>query len=361
MRDRFLFTEVILKIILVLLYTCFSLIHAKAAPDLLRPWTGVSDPLIMSTTFNRTFAQLPLKAVVKDKRKFWSSDYWPLSKGNINYRWNSPRPRGFNLNSPTREEALHMTRQELASLAPSEKYDLFVGRYDYPLRDRVYKNTSPSTPLWMGICHGWASAALNHNEPLPIDVVNPDGITIPFGSSDVKGLLSYFYAYDHHVQTTHQMGRRCNQKSDDCQEDLNAGAFHIVLANKLGIEGTSFIADMEKTLEVWNHPIYGYTSRIVSSSSPNRSSARGTKQIIRLKTIIDYVFEIKVNSWEPVIGTSWQYFKRKSYDYSLDIGARGEILGGSWHSNDRPDFLWLVGRTKNFDGMLSRLGELIKD
>ena len=328
-----------LKIFLSLVFTSFTLASAMAAPDLMRPWTGVSDPLIMSSTFNRIFASLPLKAVVADKQKFWSSDYWPLNKGNINYRWNSARPRGFNLNSPNREQAAHMSRQELAALAPSEKYDLFIGRYDYPLRNRIYKNTSPNIASWMGICHGWAPAALNHHEPKPIDVVNPDGLTIPFGSSDVKALLSYYYAYDNRVQSTHQMGRRCNEKSDNCQEDLNAGAFHIVLANKVGLEGTSFIADMEKTKEVWNHPIYSYSSNVVSITNARRSSARGIVKIIRLRTILDYVFEIKKNSWGPVIGTPLQYLKRRTYDYSLDIGSQGEILGGTWISSDRPDFL----------------------
>ena len=49
-------------------------------------------------------------------------------------------------------------------------------------------------PAWAGYCHGWAPAANRFEEPLPVTVRNADGVEIPFGSSDVKALLTYFEA-----------------------------------------------------------------------------------------------------------------------------------------------------------------------
>ena len=86
--------------------------------------------------------------------------------------------------------------------------------------------------------------------------LNPDGIRIPFGSSDIKALVSYYYA-NGFISNTHQMGRRCYEDGNrsDCEEDLNAGAFHIVLVNKIALRNEGIIIDLKRGLEVWNHPI----------------------------------------------------------------------------------------------------------
>ncbi len=63
-----------------------------------------------------------------------------------------------------------MSQSAFRALAPSEKWDIFNGRYDYPVRNEVNRYASPSRPTWEGICDGWAGAAMNHDEPLPIIV-----------------------------------------------------------------------------------------------------------------------------------------------------------------------------------------------
>lgn len=136
-----------------------------ALPHLQKPWEEYSKPEIISENFVRAFSELPLKGEVSDKTRYWSSDYWPMNKGSINLRWNSPLQQGFNLVSPSFEEALKMTQRELAALSPAEKFDLYNGRYDYPLKMAVAKKASPEDEVWEGICHGWALAALNHKEP----------------------------------------------------------------------------------------------------------------------------------------------------------------------------------------------------
>ncbi|HXH73582.1 MAG TPA: hypothetical protein VNJ08_01355 [Bacteriovoracaceae bacterium] len=334
---------------------------ALAAPlEIDRPWQGISDPLIFGRTYNRSFTRLPLNGQIKNKNRLWSGDYWPLNKGNINYRWFAREKIGFNLKSPGKTQSSTATQAQLSALSPSEKYDIFTGRYDYPLKAWVDSISSPNALKWEGICHGWAAASINHNEPVPVIVTNPDGIKIPFGTTDIKALLSYYYAYGFQ-STSIQMGQRCYPESGDgCQEDMNAGAFHIVLANRLGIEGLSFIADIESTGEVWNNPAYQYTSYVVKELRPYADSARGTVKVVRVRT--DFYFaDNGDNSWRPVIGTYLQVIKKHQYEYDLDLDASGNIIGGTWLSKLRPDFLWLKGRPSKFNGILSRLGELTND
>src|SRR5690606_15230131 len=107
-----------------------------------------------------------------------------------------------------------------------------------------------------------------------------DGIQIPFGSSDIKALISYFYAF-HIDQSVDQMGLRCFFGSwmggyRGCNEDLNAGAFHIVISNKIGLQKEGFMADVERFREVWNQPVVAYKSKILAANLPRSSKAAST-------------------------------------------------------------------------------------
>ena len=56
---------------------------------------------------------------------------------------------------------------------------------------RIKFENRPTTPAWQVYCHGWTAASIAFEEPAPILVTNPDGLRIPFGSSDIKALLTY--------------------------------------------------------------------------------------------------------------------------------------------------------------------------
>lgn len=328
-------------------------------------WPDVSAPTIMSHSFVHEFDLMPLSGKAHGPQKFWSGDYWASRNGSINYRWNDPGQEGFDLQSPTREQAERMSLESLARLSASEKYDLFTGRYDYPLKNRVEENGDAYADEWEGICHGWAPASMNHNEPTPKTVINPDGISIPFGSADIKGLLSYYYANEFKVASTHQMGRRCANggfwnRRKDCKKDLNAGAFHIVLANKIGIQGAGFLADLDRFKEVWNHPVHSYETKVVRVGKKDSNSAPGTVRVIRVETNVHYIDESR-STWDTVIGTDGQRVLTKEFEYELDIDAGGNIIGGDWKSRQRPDFLWTTEKALIWVGGFERLGELLND
>lgn len=344
----------------LLLFSCSLFLSGEAFSGIDEAWQNYSRPERMRENFKVKFSMLPLQGRVSDAKKYWSSDYWPLFKGSINYRWNSTTPSGFNLKSPTLKQAKKLPITELMALSPAEKYDLYTGKYSYPLKARVAKRASPRRREWEGMCHGWASAALNHSEPTPKILTNPHGLLVPFGSSDIKALVSYYYAYHYSPSSTHQMGRRCDG-TNHCQNDLNAGAFHIVLSNTLGLEGSSFIADIENGREVWNQVAHHYQSKIVQKRiKPTATSAPGTTEVLRMKTKFTVVFNIVRNSWTPVIGTELQTYKDLEFEYLLELNREGEIIGGEWLSTVRPDFLWFVAKTKKFDTTFSKLGDLLE-
>lgn len=341
----------------------FSISFAISATlGIQQEWEGVSSPLIMGQNLETRFILLPMKAQINRPHKYWSGDYWPLNKGLINYRWNSTSLK--NMPAPDKQQVKTWSQEELKQLSPAEKFDLLNGRYWYPLRDEVESYSNYNAKRWEGICHGWAPASMNHNEPFSKVLKNPDGILIPFGSSDIKALLSYFYAYPYQVPDTHQMGRRCEagmiNVSEDCRQDLNAGAFHIVMSNRIGIDNTGLIADMDRYKEIWNQPIVGYESRIVKESGSVYHSANGTVRTVRLKTKISYIYESK-NTWEPLMGPQAQEIRTQEFKYDLDIDINGQIIGGHWRSLERPDFLWIKEKPTRFTGNYLRLPELLND
>ncbi len=344
---------------LLLLFVPFL---AQASPKLFHPWQWYSDPNLMAGDLERNFNRLPVEGKVNSGERFWSGDYWALNRGNINYRWHSPRRAGFNLRSPTMEEAKRMTLAELSHLSPSEKYDLYTGRYDYPLKREVERVSANREALdWEGICHGWAPATMNHQEPTPKGAMNPDGIMIPFGSSDIKALISWYYA-NGFISPTHQMGQRCygEGNEDECREDMNAGAFHIVLTNKIALRNEGIIVDLKHGEEVWNHPLMSYRTELVKWSKPKRDSAPGTFKRAKMKTVVR-VLNGSGNYWSPIRGTEAQKEGSQKYVYYLDLNSMNDIIGGDWESDDRPDFLWVKYRPVEFTGILSRLGDLLND
>lgn len=347
----------------LLLLTLASPLSLKAMHGLL-PWDdAISRPEIMHPNFMRDYTTLPLKGEYTKPFRLWSGDYWPFYNNSIDYRWFAKNQRERTMPPPDRQTAMKSSLHSLTTLSPAEKYDLYIGRYDYPVKKWV-RSLIPARPqVWEGICHGWSPASINHDEPRPRILRNPDGIEVPFSSADIKALLSFYYAFGFEVDNTHQMGRRCeaNRIKDaekDCHEDLNAGAFHIVLTNKLGLLNESFVVDNQRLREVWNNPVHSYSSQVLAELSPLKDSAAATVKVIRIKTKVTYVESIKPQ-WQITIGTKHQRYRSQFYEYYLDIDAHNNIIGGKWISFDRPDFIWKKRRPARYAGLLSEVGRLL--
>lgn len=342
-------------------------VFAQSENGILEAWKGFSDPEIFDSGFTHELTALPLEGTMQVGPRAWSGDYWSSKKGGINYRWNAPKKEGWDYKSPSKDAVKSMTLEQLATLAPTEKYDLFVGRYDYPLRKEAEGSASKLARDWAGICHGWAPASIFHNEPTAKVMTNPDGIQIPFGSADIKALISYFYAFYHEVDTD-QIGLRCFFGSwlggmRACNNDLNAGAFHIVIANKLGLQKEGFMMDVDRFSEVWNQPVTGFKSVVLNYNlRPSKDAAKAAVREIRVATELFYVDESDP-TWETVHGTKNQVIAKKDLQYRLELDAQGKIVGGEWESEARPDFLWNKHRATeaDFTGLLQDLPKLLND
>ncbi|MBY0516611.1 MAG: hypothetical protein K2P81_06880 [Bacteriovoracaceae bacterium] len=331
----------------IVLMTALALSTVSFAQDK-EKWPDYSNPAIVSSTFELRMDKLPLEGHHDVPHTGWSDDYWPTQLGSINRRWTAPGQPGFDLKSPNLAIAKSMSEKEISQLAPTEKYDLWRGRYDYPLVKRVDGNADPKAKDWAGICNGWSPASLNLKEPQPIVMTNADGIKIPFGSSDIKALLSFYYAYE--VNTpTQQIGLRCfvgrglRVLARGCGDDVNAGAFHIIMANKLGLERKGFLADVDRLKEVWNQPITGFTSKILQSRPASSGASKQAVSEVLVQTDLTYGSEIEPQ-WEAVLGTSIQTYEKIELEYTVELDAQGKIVGGKWESWIRPDFLWFRGK-----------------
>lgn len=146
-----------------------------------------------------------------------------------------------------------------------------------------------------------------------------------------------------------------------CGQDLNAGAFHIVMANKLGLEKAGLMMDIDRFRQVWNQPVVGYKSVIVKDNMPVSSrAAKSAVREVRVTTELFYVDEADP-TWNVVYGTEDQSIKSLDLQYRLELNAEGKIVGGDWESSDRPDFLWDKPKVTNFNSGFERLIELLND
>jgi hypothetical protein len=310
-------------------------------------WDWDNDPRKFEENYEYRLSALPLKAELPISKMPWASSYWPRMKGSINYRWNTPFPTGFNLRSPSRAQVQSMTIAQLSELSPAEKFDLVQGHYDYPLSSNVAYNATPKAKDYEGVCDGWTATAIAFTEPAPVEIKNPDGIVIPFGSSDVKALMSYDVSinYENGALGAIFIGDYCTDSSS-CR-DINPGSFHVILANQIGLMEKAFAIDADGGKETWNQPVHGYEFEILQETSA-RGAARAYVVHAKLKYAQDDLTGatdtlMKVFTWLPTIGTPQYATETMELDYILEVDNAGKIIGGSWLGNSRkkhPDIFW---------------------
>ena len=321
-------------------------------------WDGANNPFRMDPNFVSRFESLPLNGEILDATLSWPGSYWPNFRGSIAWRWNSETPESFYYKSPSIEQAQMMSQDEINRLSPAEKYDLLMGRDDYPTVEKMWRITGPRSPVWYGICHGVAPASIHHSEPTPITVRSQDNIDITFYTSDIKALLANYYARESQTGIT-QIGRRCYLTwfGRACS-DVNAGSFHIILANKVGLQKVGFVADLDRGREVWNHAPVSFKSEVVAKNTVKNFTSQFAVASVEVKTTVKYAASIQPHQ-EPIIGTPIAEYYERDYHYYLELNSQGEIVGGSWLSWQRPDFLWFKDK-EEFVGYWEMLNILLQ-
>ncbi|MBM75668.1 MAG: hypothetical protein CMK59_09730 [Proteobacteria bacterium] len=296
---------------------------------------GFNHPSLLSEDFIYTFRDLPLSGHLGYEP--WSDSYWPKKDGGIAYRWRVGESHDFTL--LTEDEILHGDIEVIANLSPAEKYDIFAGNYDFPLTHTVLSATSPDEASWTGYCHGWTPASSEYKEPNPVVLENEDGVRIPFGSSDVKALLSFYrgevvtstYVQHEWRAQTRVIGGWCGSEnpSDPSCYDTNPGAFHIALANRIGLEGRDLYLDADISRQKWNQPIYAYETKVLYDRIPSEVASSNAVREYIIQSEVSWTLEIEP-MWIPVVNTNHQHTKTQTYLYTLEVDEAGEIVGGQW-------------------------------
>ncbi len=147
--------------------------------------------------------------------------------------------------------------------------------------------------------------------------------------------------------------------------DVNPGAFHLALVHFLSESAEkkeSFILEISRFLEVWNHPVWAFQSELgrpkpISMDSPEKKFFRapGTAFTLDVATTIVYAGAISPQaeySDHVNIVVDWENHSRnqslystRSYYYTLEFNSNGYLLGGEWREsptgNIQPtDFIW---------------------
>jgi len=300
------------------------------------PWDTPNNPETLNpnqnTPFHYNAFALPTEG--KTPTEPWSDTYWPSFESGVAHRWRSDNPQDFTYALNTLDQLRNMTSDEIAQLSPAEKLDIFNQRYDYPFVKSEWKRCRPDDPQWEGICHGWSPAALFYAQPDACTLTNADGVTIPFGSSDVKALLSYYVGEYDQQESSLFVGQRCNlditgnQTAADTPacRDLNAGSYHVVIANLLGMQQKGFVVDRERGIQVWNQPLYSFATKVANVSAGQ----------VQVHTSMSYAKETM-----PAWNKHPAYIMTEEYDYTMDVDQNSKITGGNMQSYDRVDFAWM--------------------
>jgi len=324
-------------------------------------WNQVNDPALIGVR-EQNLRALPTSGQVSADKMPWRGYWWPTSHGGISSRWRfegqgaSYKNFLYPLLSPT--AAAQLSVAQLAGLSPSEKYDLYTGRTDFPLTTALRNATlhdvvNDQIPTWHGICHGWAAAATSEEAPGPQATVRlPDGRNLIFYAVDLQALMSQAYSDFSRFQYR-MVGARCDEahlardqfgrpQNDSCR-DVNPATFHLALAAFIGQQHKPFIADMSRDEPVWNYPVVGYSEQfsnyrqISTADALFQVRAPGTVRLIDVETTVQALAGASPSAVPAVTQTIPMKFR-----YSLELDSQDRIIGGEWLTDAHPDFMWQV-------------------
>lgn len=310
----------------------------------------------------------------------WSGSYWPTFRLGIAERYEDPSyPTTRNYadfaNFYSGQKTPDFRDQKaLDALSPAEKYDLLMNDSGKTLTKYSIAHGATAYPngvaqKWFGLCHGWAAASYMVPRPRrAFDIQVHSNLKLRFFPDDVKALATLLWANTH--QSERIVGKRCRNKDvdrntsghllkDQCF-DINPGSWHVVMLNHIGISKKNLIIDTTYNLEVWNQPVRAYMlsyfnpktnqpattleeASVLRKDFPEDKFSRfrspQTKSIIGVSMEIEYVKETNALQSEKD-DESEDFSDLATYNYDIELDARGNIIGGEWHQDAHPDFIW---------------------
>jgi len=253
----------------------------------------------------------------------WMGSYWPLIQGQIGntyhdknyvdfmdyFSWEKNVKEFKERRDNVLSRIYELSEEELARLAPSEKYDLLLGDTNFDLTNRTWQfvenygagksyafltaidipegfrlpDVKDRIESWEGICHGWALAATGAQRPEKTVTYNlPNGKKMPVFPSDVKALVSLMYANSEVQNEVLMEGWRCNDMKPQRDEygryvdtvprqpndpvmarcaDVHPAVWFLSVVNITGVQGRAMVVELDANGKVNNHPFSGYEMR----------------------------------------------------------------------------------------------------
>lgn len=346
-------------------------------------WNYSNDPDRFRVEFDYQLANLPMEGEAEQLP--WPDDYWSYYNDSINYRWRSQGqlspaelydvafnnwtvPEGYMDLRPRANRADEWDGDYYTQLGPlasnvhrrrgNEAMVNGVDDDDDGEIDECDSEDCDGIEFWWGVCHAWAPAAIM--EPEPIEPVEYNDVT--FYPSDLKSLMMINYDSTPAVM----LGGRCNARDverdengrstqTECQ-DVNAGAFHVVITNMLGLQRRAFAEDRTYDYQVWNQPIRGYE---ITSLNEGLTAAEAMAALGLEGETYEYnddavsFAEVRMNTFyiteshpseQPRLPQLDRFTRTDRYHYILELDAEGNVIGGEWgpsSQSNHPDFLWL--------------------
>lgn len=356
-------------------------------------WDYRNDPAGMArfaeAELNYKLSELPTSGEAANKA--WPDTYWPTYKDSTNDRWQgkdelSPLEKydaayngwaiepGFMDLKPFDIDNCEagFDKEYYEKLGPAARW-MSNNKGNKRARDLVYRDGS-ETPVcdeeteeaverWWGLCHAWAPAAIN--EPEPTYPVTVNGIT--FYQADIKALIQTVYDSSKSII----LGGRCNAKDVERDEqgrptdskcrDTNAGSFHVIMTNFLGIHKMGFLEDRTYDYEVWNQPVQKFEvtqlNEVDLAKALELTGLEGdaytynpeAKRFAEVFATLTYITESHAEA-RALVPELARYERTDNYQYLLEMDADGNIIGGEWLQgrggnttwgvSEQPDFLW---------------------
>ncbi|MCC7538759.1 MAG: proprotein convertase P-domain-containing protein [Deltaproteobacteria bacterium] len=356
-------------------------------------WNEANRPDNFDGELRYRFADLPTSGHAE--RTSWPSTYWPTYQDSINHRWNggstgtdrlSPAEKyDLAFNGWTPSEAFYnlrpfasagaaFDREYYDQLGPLARYvSTHMGNADS--RDGVDSDgdgqideadDNDGVATWWGLCHAWVPASMLENQPggTPVTI---NGVT--FYSGDLEALMIAAY----NRSGAQMIGDRCNDGGrgtgsrpverdehgravdPECR-DTNAGAFHVIMANYLGIMHRPLAEDRTYDFEVWNQPVVSFevtksetidlarANQLLGVTGDSYTYNTDAVSFVYVESTVTYITESHAGR---LPSNPEQYKRRDHYTYILELDADGNVIGGEWTGSSRsghPDFLWNPSR-----------------
>ena len=309
------------------------------------------------------YQSLPVQAELANHNTLWSGYFWPTFRGGIADRWQRGSHgvdyRSYLYAPLSPADVQNLSELDLNRLSPSEKFDLFKGRLDFPLTKAVQQRTvsravNGIVPGLDNMAMAWSAVVTQEAAPGTYSTVQlVDRRHLTFFASDIEALMEQTYSEParYGVQTlgtvcdgAHYLPDDQNRPLESECRDTNPATMHLAMHDYIVQRGLPFIMNQGSDMSASNVPVYGYTFKYTNERPFDPATdpaaafrAAGTQSLVDVQTQLLFAGN-STTSMNPRRGVTDYY----TVSYTLELDAQGLIIGGEWLSSEHPDFIWEV-------------------